>query len=355
MLHPYFLTADFARSTTEALCFVPDFRIGNRSLIDPDDEESYFGVSKDLIGPEHDAEMYRRILDAILRIRDENPACRFVFWSLGGSELRNRTRGHYTEAGRYRHPVWNLDEVEKVVGDQVISMLPILDHELGSMLHIDTSSHPSYIGLELFRRMTDRPDVSVQDHLDGIREVMWRPVLMLPRGFVLTGDSFWLKALREYVTKGLVALAPGTEIRSARDLLDNSREPGVNGVFFISGQQSAVGPKAEGLIAHTADVVTRLAQKGYNSRIFVWESRVAPILNPARRHPPAHPRSHRALDRAFQSAAGAGRVITEGPGVPNFVRPSDVEVSHPKGMMPTVHGLMNVVKLLGGNNRWEPL
>ena len=352
MLHPQFRSASFANEPEPALVFVPDFRIGNRSLRDPEATQSYIGVAKELISPENDRRIYANIMDEVLRIRDANPEARFLFWCLGGREYMNRVRGAYNTPQGYRHPVWNLGEVEDAVGDRVISLQPMFEHPLAPMIHIDGSAHPSNVGLDLFRRMTDRPDVPVDAHLDAIAADLQRPVIQIPKDTVLSGDSHWLEALRLYASKGLVRLAPGVRTRTVDELLE--QDPGDRPrVLFISNLVTAHGDDAAAPIDRTVATVEALLAKGYNPRIFVWESRAIGAMDARRRYPPRDPRSTQSLHEALAQRGLRGRLIFEGGSTPSFIRPRDVEVSHPVGPMPTLDGLLAVVRAIGGNHRLE--
>lgn len=154
----FFLQAEFARRTMPAICFVGDFRFGNRSLGPDPVPEDFSGVDKDAISPENDLEMYRRSLRALRTMYTNNPECRFVFWCLAGREFANRREGRYGQGGAYRHPTWNLTEVEDAVGDRAVRLSDLMHHPGMSLLHIDSSAHPSTYGMELMRLMIDDPD-----------------------------------------------------------------------------------------------------------------------------------------------------------------------------------------------------
>ncbi|MGY5765378.1 hypothetical protein ACXET9_09260 [Brachybacterium sp. DNPG3] len=352
MLHPYFRECEFSKSPTPALVFVPDFRLGNLSLENPEDPEAYLSVEKRLITKECDALMCERVLERVDEVREANPRARFVFWCLGWRELNNRANGRYFDSGTYRHPIWNLSEVEGRFGDSVITLSSVFDHPMGKMLHIDGSGHPSYVGLELYRNLVDEPDVDVSVHLDRIAAYGARPLLVLPKDMVITGDSIWLKALELYISKGLVKLHPQTRIASQEDLL--SGEVGqTRRVLYVSrmqpeGRQGRQDDGGSSLVALSA-----LEKKGYDVLVFCWDSRAEEVLHPALRRARNHPASTAALARFLTSEMSSGAVLVEGPTGPSFIHPSDVEVSHGSGPWPTVQGIRRVIEAGGGVCRQE--
>lgn len=352
MLHPDFAAAGFARARERALCFVPDFRIGNRSLRDPAPVESYLGVAKELISDENDRRMFDAVMDRVRSIRDSNPDARFVFWCLGGRELLNREQGRYMEGGKYRHPVWNLAEVEAEIGESVVSLQGMVQHPLGRMLHIDGSAHPSQVGLELFRRMTDDPESSATAHLDSMMRDLQRPVITVPPGAVITGDSFWLEALRLYVNRGIVVLGDGVRIRTPEQLLAGSE---AEVALYVSGLRLIPEAGAADRIDAAAASLKALEAGGYRTRVLLWESRAAGVLNPRVQMPASDPRSTTSAHRVLAERSVKAHFVSEEPGDSGFVRPRDVEVSHPRGPMPTLDGLLTVIRLLGGDHRWEPV
>lgn len=353
MLHPYFSEAEFSSRPETALIFVPDFRLGNRSLVSPDEVDAYTRVDKTLIRRSNDVEMRDRVLARVVEIRDANPEARFVFWCLGWRELNNRTLGNHFENGVYRHPVWNLAEVEGVVGDAVVSLLPMLEHPLGRTLHIDGSGHPSFVGLELFRRMTDDPVSDAGAHLDAMKEYLARPLVALPRDVILTGDSVWLKALHLYVERGLIRLHPDLEWRTVEELLVEPPSERRR-VVHVSGQRIAESSAGSEILAEEPADLIALTRKGYKVTTFLWEARASEVLHPALRRARNHPRSLASLCRAVGAAVPAASVIAEASHSPSLVRPTDVEVSHPEGPWPTLHGLLGVVRAVGGMHRLEP-
>lgn len=350
ILHPFLRHAPFARTRQDAVYFVPDFRIGNRSLVDDSGPDAFIGVSKELIDPANDRAIFDRSMEAILQIKDANPHCRFIFWSLAGRELSNRIKGTYGRGDAYRHPTWNLDEVEEAVGDQCVSLRPVLDHPVGRLLHIDASKHPSVFGLEFYRRVVDLPDGDAGRILDEIRANVPRPVLVFPAGTVLTGDSYWLTALRLYLAKGLVRLAPDVEVCGVEEALDRPAD-GTRRVRYISNLVAGGGDTAIRL-EQTRETLRRLARGGHQVRAFLWEARARQVLNPRLRRPGDHPESSRSLESALTSRDTIF-ATPEPIGAPSYVHARDVEISHREGIMPTMDGILAVVRALGGNFRRE--
>ncbi len=102
----------------------------------------------------------------------------------------NRAAGKYQESGNYQHPVWNLHEVEQEFGDQVLGMREVILRSECHLLYSDDSLHPSWVGLELLRRVVDQPSTPMITLFQEILDVVTRPVIRYPRDTVLTGTPY---------------------------------------------------------------------------------------------------------------------------------------------------------------------
>ncbi|MBF0817689.1 hypothetical protein E4U02_14880 [Microbacterium paludicola] len=109
---PFFQEPAVVEGAEDVVLMVGDFRFGNRRLVDDRQPGAYNGIEKDLISRANDRALYADSLAALDRIVEQKPSIRLLFWCLAGRELQNRLEGRYMSGGEYRHPVWNLADVE---------------------------------------------------------------------------------------------------------------------------------------------------------------------------------------------------------------------------------------------------
>ena len=193
---------------------VPDFRFGNGIAIDatasagPLLQDGFLGITPAALTAENDHRMLERGM-AALRVWHERfgERARYVFWCLFGRQIHARIAGKYVGEGRYRHPVFNYDEITAALPDlDIVDLSPLLRRPMHDVrrLFIDTSSHPSQVGYLLLNGLLfdgldaltayDRAVATVEADLVAlarqIRERVGRPVLV-------TGRSIWLDVVMQ--------------------------------------------------------------------------------------------------------------------------------------------------------------
>lgn len=276
---PYFTEAPFASSDTDALFIVPDLRIGNRSLVHPDDPDAVRGIDPALISRENDARLLERATATLRSIRQANPSCRFLFWSLAGREYLNRRAGKYTTEAGYRHPTWNLPDVEAVVGESAVSLVEVIAHPDAASLYVDTGSHPSELGLRLISRIIDDPRAPAIEHFEEVRKTTRRPVLVAREPVLLTGSSRWTGTLRDLVDRGLLRLGAGVSACTREELFASPLPDEVRRVVYASDVGGTV-PAEPDRVAVLAEIDRWLARHGVEAQIVLWD-RAATLAAPA--------------------------------------------------------------------------
>lgn len=194
---------------------VGDFRLGNNILLeDPVPPrvmvDGFLGITSAAMTTELDRVMLERGLAGMRAWHAKfGPRARYVLWAAFGRQVQDRLAGRHIVDGRYRHPVFNYDEIAAALPDlDIVDLAPLLrlqQHEV-SRLFIDGSNHPSQIGYLLLNGMIferlgaqeayDRAVATVEAELLAlarkVSESAGRPVL-------LTGRSVWLDTVSRYM------------------------------------------------------------------------------------------------------------------------------------------------------------
>ncbi|WP_344310923.1 hypothetical protein [Brevibacterium samyangense] len=271
----------------DTLFLVPDFRFGNKAVVNPKIPANHAAVDRSLISPENDAKMYSAVMTALEAIRDKNPRCRFVFWCFAGREEDNRFAGKYFENGVYRHPTWNLSDAEERLGSQVISLRPLIEHPHGRSFRIDDSQHPSFLGHELLRRLIADPDIDLPTTISDIVSTSTQVVVRATVPTVITGHSHWLTRLDETVSRRLVRLEGPVDIVDPKTLFTEPPGRGTR-VVYVSGLQRVLRPDPlRRATTETVDELRRLGAQGADVRIVPWENKVSVSPAPTRVGQPA--------------------------------------------------------------------
>jgi len=196
---------------------VGDFRFGNElfeTALPLDDSnlfvDGFFGVSQRNINHTADKVLFQKSMNAIhawKKITHNN--VRFIFWDLFCRQIQDRLLGSHIKNGKYRHPVWNLNDVmEYLPENEVIDLSLLLRkpmHEL-SRLFIDASSHPSQIGYILLNKIiceNINPLQAYDQATSEVEQLFLRIASQLRkeggRPVALTGSSVWLDTLSQYM------------------------------------------------------------------------------------------------------------------------------------------------------------
>ncbi|GAA2013757.1 hypothetical protein GCM10009755_26800 [Brevibacterium samyangense] len=358
LFHPMFESEEFFSNPLPSLLLIPDFRIGNRTFGNPSHPAWYSGIEKRFVTPEIDRKMYRKTMETVKRVRDANPHCHFLFWSLAGREFTNMQSGRYMDSGQYRHPIWNLAEAEAEIGDNVISLQPLLSHRLAERMFKDSQLHPTNFGYRFLRSVIDdvahlgASDTARQlDVLAGNLEI---PVIDFGRPTVLTGTSAWNRTLSYYLKKGMAELGPNVEF-----VPDVSQIPpqqgGSKDFVWISGLSKSSAEDDFAGLRKEAQILRSVEDKGYSPRVLVWDAHAYAFKSPADRFPAGDPRNGDVLDRRLNKECGPKiRVHLNRPGGPRLIQPRDVELDTAvKGPMATFPGLAAVTRAMGGTVTWK--
>ncbi|MBG6084079.1 hypothetical protein [Zhihengliuella flava] len=354
LLHPFFEDDAVTRPGQECLLMVPGFRIGNRVLTDPAHPEAHASVDAALITPEHDAQMLERYLNRLDDLRRRNPAIRFLFWSLVAGEYRARSEGRYLQPdGTYRHPTWNLAEIEREFPEHTISLAPLLDSDVLPALLKDSGGHPTELAAALFHRFIEDPERPTDQALAEVRRTATVPCLSFWEPTVLTGDSAWLATLADYAERGIIRLN-----QHVRIIADSARITARDGVVLyitdldgtaLRAGQGDHGSDAARLPEEALAPIRRLAALGLRPRVFTWANKANEFTNPPVTWAPDHPGSPMALDEQLAARLPEADVLRDAHWAPHSVSLRDVDIEQLSGRpKPTVDGLSQVVRLLGG-------
>lgn len=347
---PAFMEAEFATSEMPALLLVPEMRLGNRALVEPEDPRAYIEVDRDLINEENDRALLKKSREALQQIRRENPKCRILFWSLFGREYENRVLGRYQHRfGRYRHPVWNLKDLESEFRGQTIPLKPLLKDSRTAALFVDRSMHPSWLGQQLIMRLIDDPETRPEKHFDALWQSVKKPVIDFDKPTVLTGRSLWLRRLQQHIDTGLLALGPHTQLMDPQEV--DQADPQAD-VAFIAGLSQRTHPFVD-----RARTLARVLKKYDNAspersvRLFLWEARAAEAKQPRVAEDLF---SARALSQLLTPYGLLDFQIRENTqGQQNTVQWRDVELARDNA--PSITGLLSVAQSVGARISEAPM
>ncbi|WP_349829289.1 hypothetical protein [Brevibacterium litoralis] len=320
---------------------------------------AHSAIRKHLINEDNDREMFRRAMTKLHEVRQANPEGRFLFWSLAVREWTNQDAGRYVGPEGYRHPIWNLAEVEDEFGESVIPLGDVVTHPLARLLGKDSQLHPTDVGYDLLTRIFDAPDVPVREHLDAVEREHTVPVLEFPRPTLITGSSGWVQTVEAYVKRGLVRLGDGV---SVTDEFSKTRPRSATGqelIWISRANKNSAREGGEG-IRLEAGFIRAMSNRGYTPRVFVWDGRAYRFFRPGHKFEPHDSRHPLRLEAALQHEVDDVATVLTNPSFPAedrpLVQPRDVEPdSAVRGVMPTIRGIERLVTLLGGSVRWERL
>ncbi|WP_413701745.1 hypothetical protein ACLKMH_09420 [Psychromonas sp. KJ10-10] len=129
----------------QIIFIVGDFRFGNKVLIDDSEIRNQHGIEKELISVQNDREMYDKVVNELLYLSHSRykSKIKFIFWDLALREHKNRKENKYTTNEEYKHPIWNLHQIQCQFENNTIK----IDSEMNlDSLYIDGSNHPSFLG-----------------------------------------------------------------------------------------------------------------------------------------------------------------------------------------------------------------
>lgn len=195
---------------------VGDFRFGNCVTLEPDHEslplfvDNRFGIDAKAMTPELDREMLERGLNALKTWSEAfGDRVRFLFWDLFGRQIFDRLDGRYIDEGRYRHPVFNYEDITaRVPRANTVDLAPILRmpmHEV-RRLFIDSSCHPSQIGYSFLnavlcggREVTQAYREAVIETEAELFRLSDKIAVKAKSPVLVTGRSAWLDTLVGYL------------------------------------------------------------------------------------------------------------------------------------------------------------
>lgn len=332
MLSPYFRESPIFSRQRRALLFVTDFRLGNRRTVAPEHPKAYSGIDGSLIGPKYDKKLFDESIDFLDSIVSRNPDIRLLFWSLFGREYLNRRSGRYFASGAYRHPVWNLEEVEGRYPRNSLPLHPLIEHPRASSLFSDDSAHPSWLGNEVVTRLVDSP-ASPEVLFDEVLRTASAPVITLPRPTIFTGHSVWINRVKRMMETSLVSVN-NVRFASIREAIESTSEvSGECDYAFISGVRGSTAEEMR-ILSRQLGVAERLSRASRGEvRMVFWEARAAA-----------------AKARRTTLAPGA----LEAAAAPHSL-PLDIARRHVDfhTLDPTLQGVKDVLTSMGASLTWE--
>lgn len=133
--------------------FVPDFRIGNATLID--NEQDGVFIDPNFMNGDNDRLCYQKGIKCLDELTDINNL-KYIFWCLSGREMLNKKSNKFICEGEYKHPIWNLNELKEKYKSRMIPVeelgIDILQHTLN-----DGTIHPNGEGISLLHTYFNKP------------------------------------------------------------------------------------------------------------------------------------------------------------------------------------------------------
>lgn len=337
---PAFMDQPFAQRPVPTILFVPDFRMGNGWLNDRENPGRHTGIDKSLISRENDQEMLELSRRSISAILSNNPECRLIYWCLAGREAMARHEGRYFKDGEYRHPSWNLDEVEEENPACTIRLNEVIGDPRSRALFIDESAHPSWLGYALIRQLIDNPEADAVKLLGTLLDTLVRPVIDFPHKTVLTGRSVWIERLRSMVELGLIGLGPNARIIEPEEV---TAAKGAD-VVFVSRVHSRSPRFEEPLDALWRMTTTLAAQNSEREvQVVLWEAHAIDCAKRRGHHDGASAERIARLVAPHAIGSTTRHLLLHG---------SDMEL--PNDPAPSVQGIEKIVRRVGGFIRQEP-
>lgn len=252
----------------EIIIFVGDFRLGNKFLLDNSNPKNQYGIDKESINIEVDRSLYKKVLDKCNDIIKSNKKnnIKLIFWSLSGRENKNKKKKSYIIDGVYKHPIWNLSEIEKKFKkENVISMQDVNCDNF----FIDESNHPSYQGYSFLYSVFFGKKTVVQDSIDIDS--------LSNKNTIICGDSKFIKTINDYIDLNIISGEKKIEIglNKVESLLKNVEKD--KKVIFFSNVRSHKGN--DDLFLKRINKILNLKEKFKNIEFVLWEAFAQEILS----------------------------------------------------------------------------
>lgn len=216
---------------------VGDFRFGNSFHLTGNERDA-FVVKKELITPDVDRFMF----DASMRSLDQlkRNDIRLVFWCLLIREYKNIQEKRYFNNGFYRHPIWNLSEIEGRYPNSV-KLSDILSQNL-DFLFIDSSNHPSIFGFYFLKKIYQglTPDDALLATLK-IKQSFFNIYRFFGNEKIITsGTNSSFRLLKDYLSRGVLdaACLRNFHVREADEALFSAHKYHKSLIFFAKEEDS---------------------------------------------------------------------------------------------------------------------
>lgn len=138
--------------------FVPDFRIGNISC-NRSKKDGIF-ISPEKLSLDNDLKCYELGLDKLKKFSLLG-SIYFWFWCLWGRENYNKLHNSYVTDGKYKHPIWNYDNLLRQYSGSVIDINNYFDGSQIDSLVEDHSIHPTKATYDKMIDIFDNEDTYV--------------------------------------------------------------------------------------------------------------------------------------------------------------------------------------------------
>lgn len=249
----------------EIIYIVGDFRFGNKSLSDPTLTKNQFGVSKELISHKNDLILYKKVIKKCNNlITKHNQKIKFLFWDLALREHQNKKNNRYITNGVYKHPIWNLNEVERKFPKNTI---PLSKLDV-SNFYIDRSNHPSIQGYQylynslVFNEKKTTSATPFEINFDD--------------DVIFCGDSIFVKTFNQYVNLGIIKSNQIEEVFLSQ--IDSFSKKNKNKkIIFLSNIRS-INDNDE-LFINRIDKLYQAKNKNKNLDVILWDAYAQEIIS----------------------------------------------------------------------------
>lgn len=126
--------------------FVPDFRIGNASLLNNQNAGNGLFIDPELLNYELDLRSYNKNCQILSDLTAKyGNKIKFIFWCLYGRERTNIRNRKYIYNDLYHHPIWNYKTLKEKYNKNIIDISE-LGEEIFELIEDDGSIHPTTTG-----------------------------------------------------------------------------------------------------------------------------------------------------------------------------------------------------------------
>jgi hypothetical protein len=208
---------------------VGDFRFGNRSLLDDSLPRNHHGIDKNLINHENDIILFSKCIEKIKSLINSKNGhkIKFIFWDLALREHNNKRLNKFVNNGVYNHPIWNLQDVENIFSENVLS-LSTLEENILDKMYIDSSNHPSIWGYKLLHWLVE----GHQSENFSINKIS--PSLFFNQNEIIyAGDSIFVKYVNDFINRGIVKFQNFVNLKQS-DLISFAQKNHSKEIIFIS-------------------------------------------------------------------------------------------------------------------------